>query len=109
MLSRVTSSLKTLTQKEAPMEDRKDNRLKTLSRIRSLQQIQVKAHTAHFLNEGCCAGAMAAVPAICILLNVTILIGYKKVIFSFYVYVVSANCLSYVASYVSLAPVIQIY
>jgi len=107
-LSRVTSSLTKLTPNAFPM-DNKDYRLNIVSLIRSLQQIQVIARTTRFLNEGCTAGAMATVAAICILLNVTILTGYGKIIFSFYIYIVSANCLAYIGSYFTLLPVIKIF
>jgi len=109
MLSRVTSSLKRTTQNEATPLDNKNQRFKIVSLIRSLQQIQVIARTIHFLNDGCCAGAMAATAAICILLNVTTLIGYNRIIFSFYVYAVSANCLGYMVSYFTLLPIIKIF
>jgi len=65
-LSCITSSLTKLIvrQNSVPIMDYKNNRLKILSLIRSLQQIQVIARTTRFLNQGCTAGAMATVAAI---------------------------------------------
>jgi len=108
-LSRVTSSLKYYTQSVFPKVDMISTRLRILVLIRSIRQIQVIGRSSHFLNEGYGAGTMAAVAAICTLLNVTTLIGYNKIVFSFYLYVVSANCLVYVVSYFTLLPVIKTF
>jgi len=105
-LSRVTSTLKHYTESIFPQESMINTRLRILVLIRSVRQIQVIGRSSHYLNECCGAGSMAA---ICTLFNVTILIGYNKIVFSFYVYIVSANCLGYIVSYLTLLPVIKTF